>query len=307
MSIQKNNRLKPLILLLASAAAHAAPPQIPNSGLLLRESRPLPELPTKRPQIQIETPDTPRPPMQAKNNLRVTVQYFQFTGNSQFTNNELQALLSKYKNRPINFNDLQAAAKIITDYYRQAGFLVARAYLPEQDIKNGIVEILILEGHLDGSHLNGKAIEHIGDTRIDNRVIQRFLDTYPANGLVTDKELSHLSLLINDLAGVQSRAVLSQGKKNGTSALTLKVQQAPLISGYVSTDNHGLYSTGYYRFDSGINIVDPFGFGDQLTLRIQSTETGGSVMGSADYNLPINGYGTRFGLSFFNWGVALVR
>jgi hemolysin activation/secretion protein len=245
--------------------------------------------------------------MKAQDGLQVTVQYFRFTGNTQFSNSELQALLSKYKGHPIGFNELQAAAKIISEYYRQAGFLVARAYLPEQDIKYNIVEILILEGHLDGSHLDGNHIELMGDTRINKNVLQGFLNTYPADGLVTDADLSHLSLLINDLTGIDSKAVLSQGAKNGTSALSLKVQEAPLISGYVSTDNHGLYSTGYYRFDGGININDPFGFGDQLTLRAQTTETGNSVMGSADYNLPINGYGTRLGMNFSQLNYSLGR
>lgn len=287
--------------------AQAAPPQIPNSGLLMRESRPLPELPKSKPQVEIENIEQQRPPMKAQDGLQITVQTFRFTGNTQISNNELQALLSKYKGHPIGFNELQAAAKIISEYYRQAGFLVAQAYLPEQDIKNGIVEILILEGHLDGSHLDGNHIELMGDTRINKNVLQRFINTYPANGLVTDKELSHLSLLINDLTGIESKAVLSQGAKTGSSALSLKVQEAPLISGYLSTDNHGLYSTGYYRFDGGININDPFGLGDSLTLRAQTTETGGSVMGSADYNLPINGYGTRLGMNFSQLNYSLGR
>jgi hemolysin activation/secretion protein len=80
--------------------------------------------------------------------------------------------------------------------------------------------------------------------------------------------------------------------------LSLKVKEAPLLSDYVASDNHGLYSTGYYRFDTGININDPFGFGDQLSLRFQSTETAGSVAGWADYSLPLNGYGTRLKLNF---------
>jgi hemolysin activation/secretion protein len=70
------------------------------------------------------------------------------------------------------------------------------------------------------------------------------------------------------------------------------------VTGYASTDNYGLYATGYYRFDGGVSINDPFGFGDQLNLRAQTTETGGTVAGWADYNVAINGYGTRLGVNF---------
>ena len=285
---------------LASLAEAAPPiPDIGGAGLLMRETNKPPVVPKQQSEVIIEnTVEQQRPPMQPQSDLRVTVQYFSFHGNSHFSNNELQALLTKYKGHPIGFDDLQAAANVITEFYRQAGYLIAHAYLPQQAIKNGIVEIVILEGRLDGSHLDGNHIEFIGDTRINKNVLQRFLNTHEEGETITDAELSHLSLLINDLPGIESKAVLAPGTKTGTSALSLKVKEAPMLSGYVSADNHGLYSTGYYRFDTGLNINDPFGLGDQLSLRAQSTETGNSVAGWLDYNAPINGYGTRLGINF---------
>ena len=301
--IKPNLLLNTVALLVTASIAQSAQavdmPQIPNAGLLMRESRPIPA--PQRPEAEADIENTQsqqRPPMQPQNNLQVTVRYFAFQGNSQFSNNELQAVLAKYKGHPINFNDLQEAANLITEHYRQAGFLVAHAYLPAQKIKNNTVEIVILEGRLDGSHLDSNHIELIGDTRIGKNVIQRFLNTHKAGELVTDADISRLSLLLNDLPGVSSKAVLSPGSKAGTSALSLKISQAPLISGYVTSDNYGLYSTGYYRFDTGINIADPLGIGDHLFLRAQTTETGGSVAGWANYDLPINGYGTRLAFNF---------
>jgi hemolysin activation/secretion protein len=290
------------LLLVAGIAPRAEAidvPQIPNAGLLMRESRPVPAPQRPEAEVNIEnTQQQQRPPMQPQNDLQVTVRVFSFSGNTQYTNLELQALLEKFKGHPIGFNDLQAATNVITEHYRQAGFIIARAYLPAQKIKNGVVEIVVLEGRLDGSHLDGNNIELIGDTRINKNVVQRFLNTLPKGSLVTDKDLSRLSLLINDLPAVTSKAVLSPGSNTGTSALSIKVSQAPLISGYVTSDNQGLYSTGYYRFDGGINIRDPFGIGDQLFLRAQTTDTGGSVAGWANYDLPINGYGTRLAFNF---------
>jgi hemolysin activation/secretion protein len=315
MNLQHSFSLNAIALLLFTSlvtVAQAAPPlptlpQATDSGLLMRETRKPPEIPKKESEANIENTEKQRPPMQRQSDLQVTVEYFSFSGNTQFNNAELQVLLTKYKGHPVSFDDLQAAADAISEYYRQAGYIVAHAYLPAQSIKHGIVEIVILEGHLDGTHLNGEAIEMIGETRINKSVLQRFLNTSKAGDLVTDADLSHLSLLINDIPGIESKAVLSPGSKTGTTTLGLKVKEAPLISGYASTDNYGLYSTGYYRFDGGINIVDPFGFGDQLSLRVQTTDTGKSVLGAADYNLPINGYGTRFGVNFSELHYSLGR
>ena len=58
--------------------------------------------------------------------------------------------------------------------------------------------------------------------------MQRFLDTSKEGEIVTDADLSHLSLMINDLPGIESKVVLSPGYKTGTTALSLKVKEDPL-------------------------------------------------------------------------------
>lgn len=283
-----------------SQPGYALPPlPPPDAGLIMRQSRDLPAIPRQQPGVNIESPEQQqRPAMTAQSNLRVTVKNFVFSGNTQFNSAQLQALLSRYIGHEISFNDLQEASDIITKYYRDAGFFVALAYLPAQSIKKGQVEIAVLEGHLDESHIKSDAVHFIDKTRINKKVLQRFLDSQSPGSLVTDKNMSHLSLLINDIPGIDSKAVLSPGNKTGTSALSLKVKEGPLVNGYVSTDNYGLYSTGYYRFDGGVSINDFTGFGDQLNLRAQTTDTGNTVAGWADYNLPINGYGTRLAVNF---------
>ncbi len=207
----------------------------------------------------------------------------------------------------MRFNDLQAAADVITQYYRNAGFFLALAYLPQQTIKQGKVEIAILEGHLDGSHLSADAIHPLNELRLNKAVLQRFLDAHAEGEIVSEDSMEHLSLLINDLPGIESKIVLAPSKKLNASALSLKVKEKPLLSGYAAVDNQGLYSTGYYRFSGGVTLNDPTGYGDQLNLRTLTTETGNTVAGWADYNLPINGYGTRLAVSLSELHYSLGR
>ena len=125
-----------------------AAPIIPNGGLILRESSKMPTMTKKPIDTLIETPPLKKP-MAAQSNLRVTVRSFRFSGNRQFPASALQPLLSNYTNRELGFADLQEAAAVITEYYRKAGFQFAYAYLPEQTLKNGQVELAIYEGQLD--------------------------------------------------------------------------------------------------------------------------------------------------------------
>jgi hemolysin activation/secretion protein len=122
-----------------------AAPVIPNAGLIMRESSKMPTMPKKPIESLIETPSLKKP-MAVQNNLRVTVRSFSFSGNRQFPTSTLQPLLSQYTNRELGFTDLQQAAAVITEYYRKAGFPFAYAYLPEQTLERGQVELAIFEG-----------------------------------------------------------------------------------------------------------------------------------------------------------------
>ena len=149
-----------LLLSHGSAAINAAPaipnagliiPQIPNAGLIMRESSKMPTMPKKPIDTRIERPPLKKP-MATSSHLHVTVRSFRFSGNSQFPASTLQSLLSQYTNRELSFSDLQQAASVITSYYRKAGFPFAYAYLPEQSLENGQVELAILEGQLEDKH-----------------------------------------------------------------------------------------------------------------------------------------------------------
>ncbi|MCX7099541.1 MAG: hypothetical protein NTV43_16740 [Methylococcales bacterium] len=313
------NNFSPLVIALAlspwPASINAAPAlpnagagvlQLPNAGLIMRESSKTPTPSTEAQPPEIEQPPLKKP-MAASGNLHITVQNFIFSGNSQLPSPVLQPLLSQFTNRPLSFADLQQAADVITGYYRKAGFLVAYTYLPEQTLAHGQLELAVIEGHLDGQHLNGQGISLPNDTRINKRVLQNYLDTLPKGSLITKSTMNRLSLLLNQLPGMNAKIVLAPGKETGTSSLAVKVKEVPLITGFASTDNEGLYSTGYYRFDGGVSLNDPLGLGDQLNLRAQTTETGGSVAGWADYSLAINGYGTRLGVNFAQLDYTLGR
>ncbi len=301
------SRLSLFLLMGGGFSVYAADPSPPDAGLLMRENRVAPLPPKQQAQPEVESPAQVKPQMQPQNNLHVTVKKFLFSGNTQFSSLELEALLNSYTGHEIGFNDLQAAAEIISKHYRSAGFFLASAYLPQQSIKQGQVEIAILEGQLDNRHLTADTIQAIGELRLNKAVLQAFLDSHAENEIVTEAEMNRLSLLINDLPGIESKVVLAPGSRTGTSSLSLKVREEPLLKGYLSADNHGLYSTGYYRFDAGISLNDLTGYGDQLNLRAQSTESGGTVSGWADYSVPINGYGTRFAINLSELHYSLGR
>ena len=70
----------------------------------------------------------------AKSAKKVLVKDYKFDGNAHISNDELNSLLTEYKNKELNFADMQNVASVITKLYRDKRYFVSRAYVPKQNI-----------------------------------------------------------------------------------------------------------------------------------------------------------------------------
>lgn len=85
---------------------------------------------------------TPPPEIQARDGMSVKVKTIRFAGNSLLGEPQLSAAVAAFVNRELNFEGLQRVADAVAAAYREAGWLV-RAYLPEQDISEGVVTVQV--------------------------------------------------------------------------------------------------------------------------------------------------------------------
>src|SRR5690606_2831495 len=129
------------LLLLAIGAgvfALAQAQQQPDSGRILEQLKETPALPPpKPPATRIEE----RPAAKAPEGMRFAVKRLRITGNRAFPEAELLALVKEAEGRTVSLAELNELAGRITRYYRERGYLVARTYIPAQDVTEGNVEI----------------------------------------------------------------------------------------------------------------------------------------------------------------------
>jgi hemolysin activation/secretion protein len=78
----------------------------------------------------------------------MVVRQFRYSGNTVFSNAELDRLTASYLNRPVSFAELGKARDAITQLYIDKGYTTSGAYIPMQTSRDGLVEIRILEGKL---------------------------------------------------------------------------------------------------------------------------------------------------------------
>jgi len=153
-----------------------------------------------------ESPDTLIPsllvedlkePMVEESGKMIEVKSFKITGALHVKTEILQELLSSYKNQSHSFSELQKIASLITRYYREHGFFVARAYIPKQVMHEGILEIAIIEGKYGDFHLSNSSL--VSDTQI-----QAMLDDVKDANIVSVNSLERAMLLINATPGAKS-------------------------------------------------------------------------------------------------------
>lgn len=222
--------------------------------------------------------------------ITVTVREFRFAGNTLITAAQLAPGVAQYLNRPLDFTELQAAVSAVAEIYRAAGWVV-RVYLPEQDIKEGIVTIQIVEAVFGKLKSQDAMSQRVAPERVTALFTHWQQGGEPLNADALDRAM----MLAADLPGVTVTGSLVAGASERETDLILKTTDKPLISGDASIDNTGSRSTGSGRLTANLNLASPFGIGDLLSGNVIHTQ--GSDYFRLGYTLPVGNDGWRVGIN----------
>ena len=276
--------------------------QPPNAGQVLQESREPLRLPPPAEPV-LPKPPEPKPALPVSPQLHVTVKRFTFTGNTVYSDEQLRTVTDPYLNKELSFDDLNDVATDVRAYYRSRGYFLAQAYLPEQVIRNGVVQIGIIEGRIGEVSVDKKP-----EVRISDKLLAGIVGTHIKQGqLITETGLERPLLIINDLPGVGITSEIRPSKTIGAADIRVNVDQDPAtFNGYVDADNNGNRFTGEYRLGTNLNWNTPLHWGDQATFRGFVTDEGMWFTRMA-YLIPVGYYGTRVGVSYTRFDYRLTK
>lgn len=198
-----------------------------------------------------------------KSGKKILVKNIAFDGNNHILNDELNSLLAQYKNKELNFADMQNVASVVTKLYRDKGYFVARAYVPKQNIQenSNVLKISVIEGSYGEFKL-------INNSNVNDSIVQGMLDDAKArDNVVSTDTLERSMLIINDTPGVMvTKADVKPGKEVGSSDFVIETAPTALYDGYVVGDNAGSKFTGKNRLMAGVNLNSPLNLGDKLSV-----------------------------------------
>lgn len=166
------------------------------------------------------------------------------------------ALVEPYEGKCLGAHQLNALLKAITQFYIDRGYVTSRAYLPQQDMADGELEVMVVEGHLEGLDQSPVASE------------RELAMTFPGRtGDVVDlRELEQLVDQLNRLPSRPAQLELVPGEQVGGSRVSLKGDPLKHWRVGLSRHNNGEKSTGEQQWGASLDWDSPLGLADQLRL-----------------------------------------
>lgn len=281
-----NRKKESILLVLAALAAMPAvslaaePPVIPDSARTAMEAgrnqaeammrrnewkdRQRQISQTRTGESKVETPEEETPSLNIPESEKVLVKDFIIDGQDVYPEDRLKALLADKKGKKLSFKDIQDGADRITRYFREKGYIVAKTYIPPQDVTAGVVHYRVEIGRFDRPAITNK-------TNIRDSAIEKQAQAVKEGEYVTRDKLERAVWLVSDMAGADARVALSKGSQPGTVKLDMTVEPYVGKHGLISADNYGSRAMGYNEYSLDYDFWNPARNGDHLMASISTT------------------------------------
>lgn len=235
----------------------------------------------EKPEREIEIPE----------GIKIVIKKINLTGNTVIPTAELTPIISKYEGKELTFKDLTEMSRELESTYHTRGYFLAQAYLPEQEIKEGVIKVVILEGKL------GKVL--IKGAKFYNQEFIR-KHFHPAKkGIIFYSEFIKSLLLINENSDCDVRATLMRGKEPGTTDIMLTIKDKLPLHTYFDFNNFGSRYISKNRYDLSGMYTNLFMAGDTLYLRgVLGQPPNRMKFARGEYGWFLNSYGTKVKFSY---------
>lgn len=207
---------------------------------------------------------------------------------------ECQALISPYKGKYLSLSDIKEIAKKITEWYLKKGYVTSKAYVPPQDLENGVLRIRVVEGKVGRILVAGKHPYY------SERYILNFFKPLKEKRVFNQKILERCLLLLNENLKLKASAELKKGQEPETTDIVVKVQSSFPYRLILSYDNWGSEYVGRDRYALDIGLGNPILSGHTVDFAAIKSKRVCSY--ALSYTMPIgyNGWKVAFWYSAGN-------
>jgi hemolysin activation/secretion protein len=224
-----------LTLIAAVFGIAKAQPSSVQPGVIERGEQ-QPHKPKASPDLAIPEVTAPAPD-NSFDAINLTLREVTIEGNTAIDTATLKAEFAALIGQEVTLAQVFAATQAITKLYADRGYALCMAYLPAQDIENGIVKVSVVEGYIE-------SVEVAADDRKLARIVSAYGESIRASRPLRTSALERYLLLANDLPGVRVRSVVDKGSgEHGAMKLILRVERRRWEAN-LTFDNRGTEASG---------------------------------------------------------------
>jgi hemolysin activation/secretion protein len=275
---------------------------LPDAGSVLRlerdqlerllQERRLRQQPVK-PEVEVPAAPAAGPASQTKN---IPVKGFLFDASAILSAEEIRAVLAPYEGKTLSLVDLMEAVAGLNKLYESKEMPTARAFLPPQEISDGMVKIRLVEARL-GEYKLGE-FKQITPDFVRNRL------SLSSGDLMSVSKLENDLIRFNRLHDVQLRASVQPGKDIGTTDVQLEAAEPKRFQYSLFADNAGSYSVGEERLGFAARVIGLTGRGDSLFFYAIKAE--GSDSYFLSYSVPLTSTDLKLDVSYSQGDIDVV-
>lgn len=245
------------------------------------------------PKKEVEKPGAVTP----QNDTLLFIKQITVDGRGMIESAEIRAITAPLEGKHHALAALVTVADQLTTLLRAHGYLSSYAYIPPQELKDGILTVKIIAGVPGAITVNG-------NQSYSSDFIRGHLDKLGGGGPLNEAELMRQLLILNEYDSLIARAALKAGKEPGSTDIQVSVTDKRPFHAGLAYDNFGSHSISRSRLSGHIGVGNLAFDGDMLTLSgmtgLNAIDIDRLSYGRAEYRTAINHSGTRLGAYYAN-------
>ena len=191
---------------------------------------------------------------------------YQIEGNSLLPQDVVSLTVMPFTGAKSTFETIQQALEALEKAYLKAGYGSVKIEVPEQDLQEGVVKLLVVEAKLDRVTVQGAKFH-------DDENVLRSLPALRSGQVVNVDQLQRNLDLANESFAKHTSVTFRQSEATGQTDALVRVNDDSPVRFIVSLDNTGNLSTGRYRLGVSLLHANLFNRDHGLSAQLLTSPT----------------------------------
>lgn len=178
-----------------------------------------------------------------------------------FSPEVIHGITHRYINRCLTLPHINNLVAELSNLYLESGYVTSRAYIVEQDLSDGTLDLVVLEGFIEGIQSQEYSLS-------ETQLSLAFPVSSSEKLNIRDLEQGLENL--NRLGQNKATLAMEPGTEQGGTIVGIQNQTQSNWRGSIGLNNTGVETTGEYQADANLIYENLFGLNDSLIATVSS-------------------------------------